>query len=413
MTSKSSTRQSSLPLDGVRILAVEHVIALPYCTMLMADYGAEVIKIEVPGKGDEARTHGQIMTGPDGVTICASFVRANRGKKSVTIDLKKPAGRDLFLDLTREANVVVDNLDPKAMDRLGLGFDTLKSANPRIIYLSVSGFGHDDVLPGPYSHWPAYGPVGEAAAGVSYTRGFDDRPPITSQRQASGDLPAAYLSAFGLMLALRQVERTGEGQRVDMALADCQMSMNEMPIMVYTTAGRIMERGAANQQSSGAFSCKDGYLTIVALEPRQWEGLCRAIERPDLLGMAPDRVDPARAYPSGDVDTPRAAIEEWTSRRTKQEAAAHLADHGVPAAPVRDAKEVVEDPHVAAREMMIEIPHAAGGTVKVVGNPVKMKGLKPRYGSVPALGSDTEDVLESVLGMDGPSITRLRDQQVI
>ena len=152
MTIQSSNGQPPLPLQGVRILAVEHVIALPYCTMLLADYGAEVIKIETPGEGDKARTHGKLMTGPDGVTIGASFVRANRGKKSVTIDLKKPAGRELFLDLTRESNAVADNLDPRAMDRLGLGFDALKSANPRIIYLSVSGFGHDDVLPGPASH---------------------------------------------------------------------------------------------------------------------------------------------------------------------------------------------------------------------------------------------------------------------
>lgn len=405
---------ASLPLEGVRILAVEHVIALPYCTMLLADYGAEVIKIEVPGVGDRARTHGQMLSGPDGVTMGASFTRANRGKKSLTVDLKHEEGRDLFLKLVAESDVVVDNLNPKAMANLGLDFDTLRLANHRVVYLSVTGFGHDDVFQSPYAAWTAYGPVGEAAAGVSYTRGFKDRAPITSLRLASGDLPAAYLSGMGLLLALRQVERTGEAQRVDMALYDCQMSMNEMPIMVYTTTGMNLEREDPGGEPSGAFRCKDGYLTITALELDHWRGLCDAIGRKDLKQQSPERVDPARRRgSSGIVDPVRRAIEDWTVLHTRLEAASTLEAHGVPASPVRSPQEVTEDPHVEAREMLVEIPHAAGGSVRVVANPIKIKDVLPRYGSVPALGADTEEILVQLLNMGHEEVARLRAKRVI
>lgn len=404
---------SALPLDGVRVLSVEHMIAMPAATMLLADYGADVIKVESPD-GDKARRQGTIFTGPDRTTIGATFFRVNRGKKSVTINMKKPEGRDLFLELVKHVDVVSENLRPGAMEAFGITFEALREVKNDIVYVSFSGYGQRDVAPSPYIDWPAYGNLGEAAAGTIHIRGYDGQPPLTSTPLASGDLVGAFLTAFGIMLALRQAERTGEGQRLDMALYDCHMAFNEMAITVYTTTGKVLGRGGAGMPTSGGFPCKDGYISMSVFDPHEYARLCTAIGREDLAGLTLKPVDPARREGLDDEgQVIRRAIGEWTSQRTKMEAARHLAGYKVPVAPIRDAKEVVEDEHVAAREMLVEVAHDAGGTVKLPGNPVKIKGVKPRYGEIPRLGKHTEEVLRELLQLGEEDIAKLREERIV
>ena len=408
-----SAPTGSLPLDGVRVVAVEHMIAAPYATMLLADFGAEVIKIEPPGTGDKARIQGTIETGPDGVAIGASFMRCNRGKKSVALDVKRPEGRAAFFKLAAKADVVVENMRPGVMDRLGLTYEALKAANPRIVYASFTGYGTDEIYDSPYRDWPAYGPLGEAAAGVTHIRGFEDRPPINSFPMASGDLSTAYMGALGIVMALRQRDATGESQRLDMAMYDCLMSMNETALIVYTMTGRVLGRGRTGTGATGAFPTTDGYVSIVVLDDTEFRRLCLAIGREDLAAETIDVPDPAKQPDSVRGKVLTEAIAAWTSQRTKIEAAEHLVRHKVPAAPVRDAKEVAEDVHVAAREMLPEVEHAAGGTVRVVGNPIKIAGAAPRYGRIPALGENTEEVLASIAEIGEDEIESLRAMGVV
>ena len=400
------------PLAGVRVLAIEQFVAGPYGSMLLADAGAEVIKIEQPGQGEEYRREGPPLPDLPAPLNGSYFWRLNRGKRSVTLDLSQPAGRELFLGLVRQSDVVWENLKAGSLERLGLDYPTLRAANPAIIYLTITGFGHEDVLPSPFSDRPAFDIIAQSLAGILDLIGEVDGPPLWPQ-VSTGDIFPGLMAAFALTLALRARDRDGRGRRVDLSLYDALLSLNERNMFTYGLTGEIPRRGKLTSTAPyGTFRAKDGYVVIATLGQRVWLRFCAAIGRPDL----PD--DPRlargilRARHLDDVLRP--LIEQWLADKTPAEAVAHFLAHGVPAAEVQNAADVFRCPHVAARHMLIPLQSERVGPLRVVGNPIKVAGEEEGPATAPPdLGADNARVLGELLHLDAAQIAGLHDRGVI
>jgi len=374
------------PLEGVRVLAIENFLSGPYGSMLLADFGAEVIKVEPP-EGDGYRRATPNYETAEG-RMSYSFLRVNRNKQSIVLDLKTPEGKDAFLRLVDEADVVWENLRPGAMDRLGLGWDALHERNPALIYATISGFGHGDVLPrGPYADLPAFDIVAQAMSGMMTRVGEEGQPPLYLGAPIADQL-AGVMAAFGVVLALRTAEATGEGQHVDIAMYDVMVALNEQSIGHYSHFGVIPKRGLSPTSAPyGAFRAKDGWFAVGIASDWIWARFCTAIGRPELVTAEGLRTGMERSANQDAVLRP--LIEAWASTRTASEAAFHLTDAGVPAAPVQDVADLFTDAHVAAREMLTTLDDPVVGKLTVAGNPVKL-GAHPHVSArtAPQLGAD-------------------------
>jgi CoA:oxalate CoA-transferase len=396
-------------LAGIRVLALEGFIAGPYASMWLADMGAEVIKIEEPGTGDPARSLPPLRG--DGPRRSLSLLRASRNKKSLTLDLKTPEGLAIFDRLVATSDVVIENLRADALQRLGLTYERMAKINPRIIYTSISGFGHDDVMPGPYTDWPAFDVIGQAMAGLMFRpEGATERPAYLGFPVA--DLYAATVAVCGTLQALFQRVVTGEGQRVDIAMFDTALVLNELALVLQTSLGVTSAAGLhALTAPFGAYRAKDGFISIAVLGERVWQRFCEALAQPDLM------TDPTLA---NGVERHRqsarltALIEAWLGERTREAAANHLRSFGVPAAPIRNVGEIVDCPQVSAREMLMSIEDPAWGTVRVVGQPIKTSGsAPPPRNPPPDLGQHTEALLHDLAGIDEGEFTRLRSRGIV
>jgi crotonobetainyl-CoA:carnitine CoA-transferase CaiB-like acyl-CoA transferase len=376
VTQRSSERGG--PLADVRVIDLTQTLAGPYCTMLLADLGADVIKIESRSHPDRARSVPTVEV--DGQTVYFSCL--NRGKRSVELDLKDPDGHAAFLRLVAEADVVVDNFAPGVMDRLGASFDELRAVNPRIVMCSITGFGPD-------ADGPAYDYLVQALAGTMSLTGEPDGPPTKYGVSVVDHMGGAF-GVIGVLAALRDAERTGEGRQVDIALFDTHLSMLSYIAADYLNGGALPERQASSAHPyavpSQLFETADGHVVIMPLADHMWKKLCAALE---LTALGEDAsLESSR----GRLEQRERVIGEVAAAigvLSTAEALSRLAAHGVPAAPVRSVAEALAEPRVAERNMVVE----AGG-VSMVGNPVRVSGYeRPVFTAAPEVGEHTDEVL--------------------
>lgn len=399
------------PLDGVRVLAVEQMQALPYATQLLAQLGADVIKVEPPGRGDAGRLSQPALTDKDGRRVGATYLRNNLGKRSIAIDLKQAEGRALFERLVPHFDVVADNMRPGAMDALGLGPDATMRLAPRAIYLAISGFGARG--DSPYRDWPAYAPVAEAMGGLYEPLRDGDAPPPTVVAGALGDIATALFAVIGVQAALRHRERTGLGQLVDVAMYDAMIAVSDMPPLLWSMGAPERWATSGSLGICAAFRARDGFFVVAVFREHQFERLAHAVGNPRWVG------DPRFATREGwaqhTESVVRPALEAWARDKTKLEASRALTALGIVAGPSHSAADLWDDPHVRGRAMLHEVPRPDGGRdLLVSGNPVKLSRVaEGPVAPFPSLGEHTGAVLHEVLGLDDDTLARLRATGVI
>lgn len=400
------------PLEGVTVLSFEIQVAGPYCTMMLADQGATVIKVEQPGSGDTARGGAPRVQNDAGEVQSGYFLRFNRNKRSLTLNLKSDAGRRIFRDLAATVDVVVENFRPGLLDEMSLGYRELVGANPGLVYASITGFGSLPEYLGPYSKRPAYDIVAQAMGGLMHTCGQADGPP-TWLGVALGDVASGMNAAYAIMLALYERTRTGRGQYIDIAMYDTIIGLAERSLTAYSLTGHVLARGREPYMAPwGPFACRDGYVALIVATERDWERFCDAIEHPELVGREGATSGPERASNMG--GWLGELIADWFAGRTKAEASERLLAAGLPVGPVQDAREIFECEHVGARRTLIDVPDPILGTVKLVGPPFKLSGNpEPIARAAPRLGEHTRDVLHEVLGYSDDEVASLREEGVV
>jgi CoA:oxalate CoA-transferase len=399
------------PLTGVRVIALEQYMSAPYCTMLLADAGAEVIKIERPGRGDPRRSIPPYAVNDQGKRVAGGFIGYNRNKKSLALNLREQVGRQILKKLVRVSDVMVENLRPGAADKMELGYKQLSEINPRLIYAAISGFGRLENHTGPYAHRPAFDIVAEAMSGVMNLVGFSDKPPSWTI-YGMADIYTGQVTAYGVMLALFMREQTGEGQFVDSAMLDNMLALNERMVVQYSFTGQSPQRGQMKHiYPRGAFRCRDGYLALNVPDDIQWKRLCTAIGREDLQDD-PRTIDgTARGTNAGFI---RPIIENWLVDKTRAQAVDLLEREGVPSGPVYSAQDVFEDPHISAREMLVTVDDPIAGPRKYARSPLHLSAA-PEIPTRPAplLGEHTRAVLQDLLGYKENEIEQLQEQGVV
>ena len=398
------------PLSGIRVTGLEQYMAGPYCTLLLADAGAEVIKIERPGSGDPRRAIPPFAEN-SGKKKAAGFMGYNRNKKSMALNLRDARGQEIFRKLARASDVVVENLRPGSMSRMGIGQKEMRELNPKLIWAIISGFGRLEGFKGPYSDRPAFDIVAEAMSGIMNVVGFADKPPSWTI-YGLADIYSGQVTAYGIMQALFMRTRTGEGQLVDSAMFDNMLSLNEAMAAVYSVAGQIPERGkAANFWPRGAFKAKDGYIALHAPDNIIWGRLATAMGREDLINDERSANASARV---ANADFLQPILDGWIGSKTCAEAVNTLNDIGVPCGPVNTAKDVFNDPHVKARGNIMQVKDPDVGTFGFMRTPPHMSSA-PELPAEPApnLGQHTREVMRDILGYDSKDIDSLASDGVV
>ena len=409
-------------LDGVRILDMTHVQSGPTCTQLLAWFGADVIKVERPGVGDATRS--QLRDIPDVDSLY--FTLLNHNKRSLTLNTKSEHGKQIFTELIRRCDVMVENFAPGALDRMGFTWERIQELNPRMIYASVKGFG-----PGPYEDCKVYENVAQCTGGAASTTGFDDGPPLVTGAQI-GDTGTGLNVTIGILAALFQREKTGRGQRVTCAMQDgvlnlCRVKMRDQqrlkhgPLKEYPqypngSFGDAVPR-AGNASGGGqpgwVVQCAPGgpndYIYVI-IQPQGWEPLMKVIGREDLLEH-PDWATPQARLPK--LDQCFALIEQWTKTKDKFEVMNTLNPLDVPCGPILSMKELAAEPSLRATGTVVEVDHPTRGPYLTVGNPIKLSDSPSEVARSPLLGEHTEEILRDVVGYDDNEIAVARDEGAI
>jgi CoA:oxalate CoA-transferase len=399
-------------LAGVVVLDITRVVAGPYCSMVLADLGATVIKIEHPDEPDYTRTFPPLLDGPDaGAPLSGFFAQFNRNKLGLTINLQHPDGKALLSHLAEGADVLVENFRPGTMEKLGLGHETLRQVNPRLIYAALSGFGQT----GPYRSRPAYDNSAQATGGLWSLNGPAGGPPMRVGT-IIGDYSASLYGVIGVLAALRHAAETGEGQLVDISQQDSVLTMTENAVVSYTAAGTVAgPLGNAHPfvRPYELFPCRDGFVFFGGYTDKFWRISCDLFgepgaydEHPHLHAMA-DRFD-AQIY----RDQVKPLVERWFAGRTKAELE-ELAGDQVPLSAVKDIAEVVGDPQIAAREMIVDTDYAGFGSLRTFGSPIKLDRTPARTdGPAPHAGADTGEIL-ALLGRSASEVESLRTARTV
>ncbi|MGE4238864.1 CaiB/BaiF CoA transferase family protein [Ramlibacter sp.] len=412
MTNPQSTNgEKPLPLAGVKVLAVENFLAAPFATMWLGDAGADVIKIEMPGKGDQMRQTAPLRPDADGKPQGFSFLRTNRNKRSVTLDLKTEEGKKIFKQLAAKADMVVENFRPGVMSKLGLGWTDLREINPRLIYVAVSGFGQPDLKRSPYSDMPAFDIVAQAMTGLMMRAERTSEKPVYFGVSIS-DVQAGIVAAHGAVLALLQRQLTGEGQLVDVAMYDSSLVFNELSVAMYSVFRKNNKPGVAGVTAPfGTYKASDGWVVVAVLGEDIWKRFTQVIGQPELV--ADERFsDGVTRY--NNSQALNALIDPWLAARTRAEIVETLSSKGVPVAVINDASDIMDCPHAEAREMLQTIEDPVWGTMRVPAFPIKMSGMPhPPTAHPPKLGEHTQEVLGDWLGLGEDDLAGLRERKVI
>lgn len=353
------------PLSGINVVDLTRVLAGPYCTLILADLGARVVKVELPGRGDDARHIGPFVG-----EHSAYFASVNRGKESIALDLKDPADRAVFEKLLARADVLVENFRPGTMEKLGYGWETLQERHPRLIYAAASGFGHS----GPYADRPAYDLVAQAMGGIMSVTGHPGAPP-TRVGTSIGDIAAGLFTAVGVNAALLHRERHGRGLKIDVAMLDCQLAILENAIARYFATGEAPGPLGARHPSItpfDAFATRDGHVVVAAGNDALFAKLCDLLGRPELA------TDPRFASNANRTEHEaelKAELEAVLRHEGAQHWLARLGAAGIPCAPIHDVAALLRDPQVAARNMLVELDDPDAAPLRTAGNPIKLSGF--------------------------------------
>ncbi len=405
-TVQESQPLTPLPLEGLRVLDVTHIVAGPFCSLILADMGAEVIKIERPGSGERSRSIGPFIDGPGGQQVSSRFLGLNRNKKSVTLDLRDPRCKAAFQRMVVESDVLLDNWGPGALRRLGLGYETLAELNPGMIYASLTGYGDPEgPAPGPYSDWPANNPCVQGMGGwMAVTGSPDDGPQMVGDNV--GDSVPGVWTALGIMMALEGRRRTGRGQYVDMSMYDCMVAHTTNSMPFYQATGQVTGRERANMLSAQlALKAKDGYVVLAgAGGAEKWKALWRYIGREDLIN---DRRYLGEGV-SGEFYLNHfvPALEEWSKDLPKAEVTRQLIDIGYSMGMVQDQMDLDQCPHLEARGMFINGGNDMGGIFRSVNTPINIAGsVGTPNRQPPLLGEHNSEILCSIGGITSEELT--------
>jgi crotonobetainyl-CoA:carnitine CoA-transferase CaiB-like acyl-CoA transferase len=394
----------TLALEGMKVLDLSRVLTGPYCTMMLADMGADVIKVEQPGTGDDTRQWGPPFLEGESTY----FLSVNRNKRSLTLNLKHPEGQEVLLRLLRWADVLVENFRPGYLDRLGFGYERLREVNPGLVYCSISGFG----ATGPYRDKPGYDVLAQAMGGMMGVTGYEGAPPVKAGMSVA-DIGAGMFAAFGILAALMARQQTGRGQLVDTSLLESQLAWHTYLATAYFATGKVPRRlGSAHPSIAPyqAIRCRDGHVVVAVGNDSLWRKFCGALGLDDLGADPQWATNPQRASRREELIT---LLESRLTNQTMDELVRRCEESGVPAGPIYNLEQVYSDLHVLAREMVVQVEHPVSGPFRMTGIPVK---LSDTPGAVrlppPTLGQHTDEVLRA-LGYTAGQIGSLRENGAI
>jgi len=392
------------PLDDLFVVDLTRILSGPICTMLMADMGAEVIKVEPPPLGDDSRQWGPPFIGG----ISTYFLSVNRNKKSLGLNLKSKDGRAILHKLIERADVLLENFRPGVLDRLGFGYEAVTKLNPRTIYCSVSGFGHT----GPYRDRPGYDVIAQGESGMMDLTGYPDGPPAKLGASLA-DIVAGLYAFNGICLALLARQKTGKGQHVDVSLLDGMVSTLAYHALIYLSTGRSPTRAGTRHPSIVPYECfqtKDGFVNIAVTNQKQWENFCEALGFPEIAHD--DRFETMKARLSN-YGILRPMIERVVSMMSRTEVIKAMSEVGIPAGPINTVGEILEDPHIHAREMVAELTHPQYGPLRVLGIPIKLSDTPGIVENAPPMfGEHNREVLQK-LGFTEKEVADLESSGVL
>ena len=392
------------PLDDLFVVDLTRILSGPICTMLMADMGAEVIKVEPPPFGDDSRQWGPPFIGG----ISTYFLSVNRNKKSLGLNLKSKDGRAILHKLIERADVLLENFRPGVLDKLGFGYEAVTKLNPRTIYCSVSGFGHT----GPYRDRPGYDVIAQGESGMMDLTGYPEGPPAKLGASLA-DIVAGLYAFNGICLALLARQKTGTGQHVDVSLLDGMVSTLAYHALIYLSTGRSPTRAGTRHPSIVPYECfqtKDGFVNIAVTNQKQWENFCEALGFPEIAHD--DRFETMKARLSN-YGILRPMIERVVSMMSRTEVIKAMSEVGIPAGPINTVGEILEDPHIHARQMIAELTHPQYGPLRVLGIPVKLSDTPGIVENAPPMfGEHNREVLQK-LGFTEKELAELENAGVL
>lgn len=397
-----------LPLEGLRVIDATHIVAGPFCAMILADMGAEVIKVERPGSGDRARANDPYVEGPDGTKVSARYLGVNRNKKSVALDLREAAGKRAFENMLRVSDVLLDNWGPGALARLGFDYERLSAINPGLVYASITGYGDSAGRRGPYSNWPANNPCVQGMGGWMALTGAPESGPQMVGDNVGDSVPGVW-TALGVMLALEARRKTGRGQHVDMAMYDCMVAHTTSSMPLYQATGQVTTTARENMFSAQlTLRASDGYVALAGAgnADDKWRAMWQLIGRPELAE------DPR--YLGRGVTGPfyfshiAPAIEEWSQQLPKREVNRMLLECGFSMGIVQDAADLDGCAHLAARNMFVDSGDTYGRPFRTVNTPVQLTGcVDTPSNPPPTLGQHNREILCGIGGLTPAELAEL------
>ena len=409
----SNGEKLPLPLEGIRVLDLTHIVAGPFCSMIFADMGAEVIKVERPGAGDRSRINTPFKDGPNGQKVSVRYLGVNRNKKSVTLDLRDPRCKSAFEKMVKESDILLDNWGPGALRRLGLGYEVLSQMNPGLIYASITGYGDTEDMQGPYSQWPANNPCVQGMGGWMEITGAPGGAPQMVGDNIGDTVPGVW-SALGVMLALETRHKTGKGQHVDMAMYDCMVAHTTSSMPLYQLTGQSSSRARENMFSAQlALKTNDGYAVLAgAGDEDKWVALWQLLGREDLI-QDPQYLGKGI---SGEFyfENIVPAIEEWSQHLSKREVAEQLIEIGYSMGMVQNTADLDQCPHLEARKMFVDCGDTLGGSFRTANTPINLTACPDTpTGPPPLLGQHNRDILCSIGGLTEEQLLGMETDRVV
>lgn len=393
-------QQLSTPLEGIRVLDLGRYQAGPRCGLMFARMGAEVIKVESVA-GDESRKNGPTVRGQS-----AYWVQYNSGKKSLSINLRSSEGKEILTDLIKKSDILIQNFRPGTIDIMGFGYEKLREINPKIIMVNVSAYGQY----GPYKDRVGFDPIGQAMGGLMSLTGEEGMPPVKTFFPLIDRITSLH-ATIGALAALREREISGEGQTIDVCLADTGYTCNEIPISAYLGSGYEQTREGNGRGTGGCYQTKDGWVILAATNENMWVRLSESIGKSEWL--TDDRFQTRLDRTKTNAEALESELSEWFSGKTMGEAVEILSSNGVPCSPVNTTAQAAVDPHLTDREIIVEVPDPVAGSIHVSGKMIKFGRTEMVVGSAPVVGQHSEEILSGILGYSEERINELNNNQVV